>query len=52
MAIDIRAYLSPTLVLLAFNWNEGKSNPDFLGFAIKRSPGFRSADGKTRDTES
>ena len=52
MAIDIRAYLSPTLVLLAFNWNDGKSNPDFLGFAVKRSPGFWSLDGKTRETES
>lgn len=52
MTIDIRAYLSPTLVLLAFDWAEGKSNPEFLGFAIKRSPGFWSADGKTRDTES
>jgi len=52
MAIDIRAYLSPTLVLLAFDWAEGKSKPDFLGFAIKRSPGFWSADGKTRDAQS
>jgi hypothetical protein len=52
VAIDIRAYLSPTLVLLAFNWNDGKANPDFLGFAIKRTPGFWSADGKSRETES
>ncbi len=40
MATNLRAYLSPTLVLLAFDWIEGKSNPEFLGFAIKRSPGF------------
>jgi len=35
-----RAYLSPTLVLLAFDWRDGKSHPDFLGFAIRRAPGF------------
>ena len=35
-----RAYLSPTLVLLAFDWLDGKSHPDFLGFAIRRAPGF------------
>jgi len=52
MAISLRAYLSPTLVLLAFDWIEGKSNPEFLGFAIKRSPGFWSTDGKTREAES
>ncbi|NKJ50649.1 phospholipase [Burkholderia sp. SG-MS1] len=52
MAIEIRAYLSPTLVLLAFNWDEGKTRADFLGFAIKREPGFWSADGKTRAPES
>jgi len=40
MAIALRAYLSPTLVLLAFDWPEGAGTPDFLGFAIKREPGF------------
>jgi phosphatidylserine/phosphatidylglycerophosphate/cardiolipin synthase-like enzyme len=29
------------LVLLALNWEEGKAYQDFLGFAIKRTPGFR-----------
>jgi phosphatidylserine/phosphatidylglycerophosphate/cardiolipin synthase-like enzyme len=52
MAIDIRAYLSPTLVLLALNWDEGQSRKDFLGFAIKRSPGFWAANGKSREDES
>lgn len=52
MAINIRAYLSPTLVLLALDWSEGKTKPDFLGFAIKRSPGFWSVDGKNREAES
>ncbi|SAL12611.1 phospholipase D/transphosphatidylase [Caballeronia peredens] len=52
MAIDIRAYLSPTLVLLALNWEEGKTRADFLGFAIERSPGFWTADGKSRATKS
>lgn len=40
-----RAYASPTVVLLAFNWEDGKSHEDFLGFAILRSPGY-SKDGK------
>ena len=35
-----RAYLSPTLVLLAFDWPDGEQRADFLGFAIKRTPGF------------
>lgn len=35
-----RAYLSPTLVLLAFDWPDGEQRSDFLGFAIKRTPGF------------
>ncbi|SPB14397.1 phospholipase [Caballeronia novacaledonica] len=48
MAIQIRAYLSPTLVLLALDWAAGKTRADFLGFAIQRSPGFWSADGKHR----
>src|SRR2546425_3137315 len=34
-----RTYLSPTLVLLAFDWPDGKDHADFLGFAIKRDPG-------------
>lgn len=41
----VRAYTSPTLVLLAFNWEDGAQHPDFLGFAIQRNPGF-SKDGK------
>lgn len=52
MAISIRAYLSPTLVLLALDWAGGKTRTDFLGFAIKRSPGFLSVDGKSRAPES
>src|SRR4051812_19360734 len=40
-----RAFLSPTLVLLAFDWAGGKSRDDFLGFAIQRTPGFS---GKVR----
>ena len=38
--VKARAYLSPTLVLLALDWPDGKSHPDFLGFAIRRAPGF------------
>src|SRR5262249_48957774 len=39
--IKARAYLSPTLVLLALDWPDGESRNDFLGFAIQRTPGFR-----------
>ena len=35
-----RAYTSPTLVLLAMDWPGGSTRPDFLGFAIRRAPGF------------
>jgi len=41
--VQVRSYVSPTLVLLAFNWEDGADHPDFLGFAIQRSPGFSSA---------
>jgi phosphatidylserine/phosphatidylglycerophosphate/cardiolipin synthase-like enzyme len=47
--IIARAYLSPTLILLAIDWPEGETRKDFLGFAIKRTPGFR--DFKTRKQE-
>jgi hypothetical protein len=40
--VAVRPYLSPTLVLLAFDWQEGRGRTDFLGFAIQRSPGFGS----------
>jgi PLD-like domain len=40
MKVTARAYLSPTLVLLAFDWDEGATRQDFLGFAIERRPGF------------
>lgn len=39
-------YLSPTLVLLAMDWEDGHQANDFLGFAIKRTPGFRPASGQ------
>ncbi|MET3822560.1 hypothetical protein ACVK00_006284 [Burkholderia sp. PvR073] len=48
MTVSVRSYLSPTLVLLAFDWPEAALRADFLGFAIRRTPGFWSADGKTR----
>jgi hypothetical protein len=38
--VKLRTYLSPTLVLLAFDWGAGRSRSDFLGFAIERRPGF------------
>jgi phosphatidylserine/phosphatidylglycerophosphate/cardiolipin synthase-like enzyme len=39
-AVVARAYTSPTLVLLAMDWPDGKKFGDFLGFSILRSPGF------------
>src|SRR5262245_37985759 len=38
--VAVRAYASPTVILLAFDWPAGAKHPDFLGFAIRRSPGF------------
>ena len=38
-----RAYLSPTLVLLAFDYPDAPHINDFLGFSIERSPGFDGA---------
>lgn len=52
MSTSVRAYLSPTLVLLAYDWPEGESRADFLGFAIRRTPGFWSQDGKSRANSS
>jgi phosphatidylserine/phosphatidylglycerophosphate/cardiolipin synthase-like enzyme len=40
MPVVVRSYTSPTLVLLAFDWPSGDQRPDFLGFAIERTPGF------------
>ncbi|KVR35704.1 hypothetical protein WK13_17375 [Burkholderia ubonensis] len=48
MSVSVRSYLSPTLVLLAFDWPGAQARGDFLGFAIRRTPGFWSADGRTR----
>ena len=52
MNVSVRSYLSPTLVLLAFDWPEGGKREDFLGFAIKRTPGFLAADGHEREASS
>lgn len=38
--VKVRSYTSPTLVLLAFDWPDGGSRQDFLGFAIRRFPGY------------
>ncbi len=39
--VQVRSYLSPTLVLLALDWPEAEQDGQFLGFAIQRTPGFR-----------
>jgi phosphatidylserine/phosphatidylglycerophosphate/cardiolipin synthase-like enzyme len=36
----VKSYVSSGCVLLAYDWEEGKNHPDFLGFAIKRTPGY------------
>lgn len=41
MSVAVRAYAAPTLVLLAMDWPKGANRTDFLGFAIRRTPGFR-----------
>ncbi len=43
MPFTARSYVSPTLVLLAFDYPEGENQPNFLGFAIRRQPGFNQA---------
>lgn len=35
-----RYFASPSVILLTFDWPQGKDRNDFLGFAIKRRPGF------------
>jgi len=40
MPVAVRTYLSPTLVLLAFDFAAAQGQNDFLGFAIERAPGF------------
>ena len=38
--VATRAYVSPSMVLLALDWADAEQRQDFLGFAIKRTPGF------------
>jgi hypothetical protein len=40
MPVIAKSYVSPTLVLLAYDWPAGAERNDFLGFAIQRTPGF------------
>ena len=37
----IKAYCSSGCVFLTFDWADGKDHPDFLGFAIERTPGYK-----------
>lgn len=39
-SIIMRSYASPALVLLAFDWPDADQHADFLGFSIRRTPGF------------
>lgn len=50
--VTARSYLSPTMVLLAMDWDEGFDTPDFLGFAIKRTPGFSPGAGQPKAASS
>lgn len=36
----VKPYASPTCVLLTFDWADGADHLDFLGFAIRRTPGY------------
>jgi hypothetical protein len=38
--VVVKTYASPTCVLLAFDWPDGSEHENFLGFAIRRTPGF------------
>ncbi|MCA1385654.1 hypothetical protein I6F21_08650 [Bradyrhizobium sp. NBAIM03] len=39
-AVTVKAYASPSCVLLTFDWKDGAEHEDFLGFAIQRNPGY------------
>jgi phosphatidylserine/phosphatidylglycerophosphate/cardiolipin synthase-like enzyme len=39
-SVIMRSYASPALVLLAFDWPDADQHADFLGFSIRRTPGF------------
>lgn len=41
--VTIKAYASASCVLLTYDWKDGIDHPDFLGFAIKRTPGYTKA---------
>ncbi len=43
--VSAKTYTSSSLVLLAMDWSDGANRDDFLGFAIRRTPGFQ--DNKT-----
>ncbi|GAC1304556.1 MAG: phospholipase D-like domain-containing protein [Vulcanimicrobiaceae bacterium] len=47
-----RAYPSPTLVLLAWDWPDGSARTDFVGFSIARSPGVAAVSGGPRPASS
>lgn len=38
--VQAKAYIATKMILLAMNWEDGKNRNDFLGFAIKRTPGY------------
>lgn len=39
-SVTVKFYSSPTCILLAFDWEDGPRHPDFIGFAIRRDPGY------------
>jgi hypothetical protein len=39
--VQAKAYVATKMILLAFNWEDGKNRNDFIGFAIKREPGYK-----------
>ncbi len=51
-SVTARTYLSPSLVLLAMDWSDGATRKDFLGFAIRRTPGFLDLKNNTHEPSS
>ncbi|GAC1313456.1 MAG: phospholipase D-like domain-containing protein [Vulcanimicrobiaceae bacterium] len=47
-----RVYASPTTMLLAWDWPEGATRVDFVGFSIERRPGMRPVPGAPHDAAS
>ncbi len=43
MPVRIKSYISPSMVLLAYDWAQDGDHAGFAGFAIERTPGLGGA---------